>query len=373
MKNDQIIPKVVEYLKEGYYDFAIEDLLKEKNIPESEFTAIIDKAKEIVFEDNFKILNKKHKFIFVTSLLLAFLTLIYFSYFLPYKIESVSVSYPILGSIIICLFSYLAIAYYKTWKLEFIKKIETPNIDYSFIWIMIIPCAILYFIISSRFESVADELLYKNQIEVTGKVISGGETEIQNRYGKATYSKIIVEFNTIEGAKRIAYEDVSNSEFQNFYLNQEINLIYSKTNPENINLLISDSDFRKFKKSKERDILPQDLINFMAVDNKNAQKELNKISYGWEYHKQKMMWINVRKNIAISLSNNLVIYIGENVDVARNYLEKDGYKLIEPIDPQMLHLVGRSVWLNKNFTAIIEKASIKNGEQPIAIITIMKK
>ena len=184
----------------------------------------------------------------------------FFWFIIPTQIESTSIFFPVLGSLLICLFSYLSLIYYKTWELEFVKKHETPEINYHIFGLMFIPGVILYFIISSRFENLADNLLKENQIEVTGKIISGEETEIQNRRGNIQISTIVVEFLTKEGNKIIAYEDIGHYEFQNFYLNQEVNLIYSKTNPQNISLLMSNKNITKFKNSKEKDILPEDML-----------------------------------------------------------------------------------------------------------------
>ena len=208
----------------------------------------------------------------------------------------------------------------------------------------------------------------ENQIEVTGKIISGGETEIQNRRGNIQISTIVVEFLTKEGNKIIAYEDIGHYEFQNFYLNQEVNLIYSKTNPQNISLLMSNKNITKFKNSKEKDILPEDMIYLMSVDKKNILTELNKISYGWEYNNKEALWVNNRRNIGISISSIMVVYIAQNFDTIDYFIEKDGFKRIGQAKYDT-----NKIYEKDNYKATITMLKRENGQEPFAMTTITKK
>jgi hypothetical protein len=374
MENEKIIATIVDHLKADYCESEIKDILKDKNISENDFKNLYDKSKEIVNNDNIIKLAKNNKLKFFAYVSITFLTLLIFLFYLPKQIESPSTFYSIIGSVIICLFAFISIVYYKTWKLEFVKKQETPNINYSFLVIMILPCAILYFIISSVFESVADNMLKENQIEVLGKVISGGETEIQNRRGNIKISTIVVEFMTEEGKKVIASEEVDTYEFQGFYLNQEVNLIYSKTNPKNINFLLSDADISKFKNSQEKEITPNDLIKLISLNSKDIKTELDKISYGWEFNNQEMLWVNKRKNLGISINSTTVNYIGQNLSTADYFLKKNGFKRIDKKETSSLsRFDANKLYESNSYQASIKALLQGNGKEPLAITTITKK
>jgi hypothetical protein len=371
MEDKKNISIIVEHLKAGYHESEIKDLLEDKNISKDNLQLLFDKSKEIVFEDNLILLAKKNKFRFITYISLLILTLIIFIFYLPIQIELPSTIYPIIGSVLICIFSFISFAYVNTWNPEYVKKYETPNINYIF---LIIPCGILYFIIALRFEVVADNILKENQVDVIGKVISGGQTEIQNRRGNITTSTIVVEFLTKEDKKIIAYEDISSYEFNQFYMNKEVKLIYSKSNPENINLLISSSDLRKFKNSKEKDIVAKDLIHLMSIDNKNIEAELNKISYGWEYNNQELLWINNRKNVGVSVTQNLVLYIDQNFYTSDSFLEESSFKRVDKTNSDNLSEYNdNKVYENDNYKATVKMLRRGNGQEPLAITTITKK
>ena len=374
MENEKIIEIIVEHLKADYYEHQIKEILVDKNISANDFRTLFDKSKEIVKDYNIAQISKKHKIKFIAYVLATVITLLIFWFYLPAQIESPSMMYSIIGSVLACIFAFTAFCYYKTWELEFVQKYETPNINYSFLVIMILPCGILYFINSTVFENVADNLLKENQIEVTGKVISGGETEFQGRRGDIKISTIVVEFLTEDGHKIIAYEEVDTYEFKGFYLNQEVSLIYSKTNPHNISFLLTDEDIKKFKNSNEKELMPKDLINLMTTDKTNIKTELNKISYGWEYNTQMMLWENKRKNIGVSVIDNKVIYIGQNFSTAHYFLEKNGFKRInKQITSSLPQLDALKIYENENYQATIKTLVQENGQQPMAITTIIKK
>lgn len=374
MTNEQLTSLIVQYLKGGYYEYEIKELLKEKNIAEDDFKISFEKAGELVYRDKLKMLEKRNKLFFALFITLLIVTFIVFFFVLPIQIESPSTFLSILGAAVMCVFSYLSIAYYKSWELEFIKNHETPRINFGFLIIMLLPGLLVYFLFSYRFENVADAMLKENQIEVVGKVVSGGETEINNRRGSIKISTIVIEFLTKEGQKIIAYEDVDSYEFKGFHLNQEVTLIYSKTNPKNISLLMSDSDISAFKGSKERDIQPKDLIYLMSVDRENILTSLNQISYGWEFNEQEALWVNNRKNIGISVSENVVVYIAHNFNTADYFLEKNGFKRVDKENSGGLSRFDRTkVYEYENYNATIEAVPQANGEAPLAVTTIRKK
>lgn len=373
MKKDTLVLKAVQYIKEDYYDFAIKDLLLEDGANPDEADMLLEEGKKIVYQEQILAISKKRKIIFGAVVSLLLLTFYYFLFVLPSSVESPSVTYSLLGTVLICFLGYLCIAYYKSWDLEFVRKHEELNINYSFLVIMLVPGTILYFIISSVFENTAESILKKNQIEVVGTVISGGENEIHTRRGTIKLAKIVVEFETREGEKIIADKDVSSYEFNNFYYKQEVNLIYSKTNPHNIAILTTSQALKEFKNSQERDITYHDLENLIDVKEDKLKAELDKIVYGWEYESSVKAWVNNRKNVGVAVHDNSIVYIAPNGAVAHYLLEKEGYVALNKNDSSFVAKVyGIGQYKKGNLIATIEMISTKNGEPPMAMTTLRK-
>jgi hypothetical protein len=179
---------------------------------------------------------------------------------------------------------------------------------------------------------------------------------------------------TEEGKKVIASEEVDTYEFQGFYLNQEVNLIYSKTNPKNINFLLTDADISKFKNSQEKEITPNDLIKLISLNSKDIKTELDKISYGWEFNNQEMLWVNKRKNLGISINSKTVNYIGQNLSTADYFLKKNGFKRIDKKETSSLsRFDANKLYESNSYQASIKALLQGNGKEPLAITTITKK
>jgi len=374
MANDPLISKAIQYIKEDYYDFAIRDLLLQDGVSSFEVDELIEKAKKAVFEEKINFTAKKYKLLFALNVFLMLATLFYFFSVLPEQIESSSFFYPFLGSLVTCFFGFLSIAFYKSWDLEFLRKHESIHINYSFLIIMLLPGVILHFIIASVFENTAEEILKKNQIEVEGTVISGSETETHYRGNSIKEAKIVVEFETVEGEKIIAYKEVSSYEFDKFYYRQNINLVYSKTNPHNINFLTSDQDMKKFKNSAEKEITPLDLERLIDIEG-NVREQLDQMVYGWSYDQHNEAWINERKNIAIKFNTNSVTFMAPNGELAHYFLEKAGYEAInkEGKEDIMTKAFGTGLVYKKgDLMAVIELISTKNGEPPMSMTTIRR-
>ena len=79
-------------------------------------------------------------------------------------------------------------------------------------------------------------MLKKNKVEVVGTVMSYAVTK-KTVSGRITDIRIGVEFNTLEGERIIADKKVLSYELNQIYEGQEVNVIYSKTNPHNNDVL----------------------------------------------------------------------------------------------------------------------------------------
>lgn len=157
---------------------------------------------------------------------------------LPVKIESPSILYSLLGSILICLFGFLSFIYFGTWKKDKLRKTGNISLKFDVLLIfMMLPVIIMYAIINSVFENVAEDMLKKNKVEVVGTVMTYAVTK-KTVSGRITDIRIGVEFNTLEGERIIADKKVLSYELNQIYEGQEVNVIYSKTNPHNNDVLL---------------------------------------------------------------------------------------------------------------------------------------
>jgi amino acid transporter len=315
MADAKLIEQVIGKLRANYWEYEIVDFLRNKDIPEDEITAVIDAAKAVYHEERVTFYKKQNKLYFILWTSLTVLCLAMFLFVLPAQdLGEHSTILSIIGAALFFGLAYPAIAYSKSWRDEFVRKHETPNIDFSFFPIFFIPAVIVFFIFSWRFESASDRILRDTKVEATGKVISGSSTEVKRvlRSGGVTFSTIVVEFMTEEGNKVIAYEDVSSYEFQQFYIGQEVNLVYSKTNPKNIDLLVNAENVRELMDTQERQIDPSDLIALISTKQEDVLGKLNKIMYGWNYNGEKSMWINEKHNSIVMLADNEVRFIASS-------------------------------------------------------------
>ena len=373
MKENPFVIRAVQYIKADYNDFEIRIFLLEEGALEDEVDNILQEATVILEEEQVETNSKKYKVFFVLFAVLFVAMFYYFLFVLPAKIESASIPYSLLGSMLICLFGILSFVYFGSWNKDKLRKTGGINLKFDVLFfLMMFPVIIMYFIINSVFEDVAQDMLKKNQIEVVGTVISNRATKTVS--GRITEIKIVVEFNTLEGEKIIADKEVSLYEFNQIYEGQEVNVVYSRTNPHSVDVLLFDDAIRKFKNSAERDITPRDLANLIGLEKEQVGVELNKIIYGWEYDTNKKVWLNDRKGVGISVRESEVSYLSSNTQFASYLLQKDGFVAINKNDssfPAKVYGIGH-LYKKDNLIAAIEMISSKNGGPPMAMIILRR-
>lgn len=365
MKENPLVFKAVQYIKADYNDFEIRNFLLEEGAVEDEVDNILQEASAILEEEQVQTNSKKYKVFFILFVMFFVASFYYFLFVLPAKIESASILYSLLGSILICLFGILSFVYFGTWSKDKLRKTGNISLKFDILLIsMVFPVIIMYAVINSVFEDAAEDMIKKNYIEVVGTVISNTVTK-KLVSGRITNIKIAVEFNTLEGEKIIADKEVSAYEFKQIYEGQEVNVVYSKTNPHNVDVLLFDDAIRKFKNSLERDITPQDLANLIGLEKEQVEVELNKIIYGWEYDNNKKAWFNERKNIGISVHENKVSYLSLNAQYAHFLLERNGFVAIKS-ESGLLFKKG-------NLIASFQVLSAKNNEEPPFSVLIIER
>lgn len=238
MEEKSLVLKVVEYIKADYNDFEIRNSLLEEGAGEDEVDDILQEANAILEEEQVQTNSKKYKVFFILFVLIFVSSFCYFLFVLPVKIESPSILYSLLGSILICLFGFLSFIYFGTWKKDKLRKTGNISLKFDVLLIFImLPVIIMYAIINSVFENVAEDMLKKNKVEVVGTVMTYAVTK-KTVSGRITDIRIGVEFNTLEGERIIADKKVLSNELKQIYEGQEVSVIYSKTNPHNNDVLL---------------------------------------------------------------------------------------------------------------------------------------
>ena len=127
MTKDEILERVIERVKDYENNLEIEIFLKRREVNPDEFKSIIETARAFVLEERLRTMPKKNKTLFTLFLALVFATVYLFAFYLPTTNVSQNQTFlSILGTATFCFVSFLAFAYYGTWKPIFLKYRE-PN------------------------------------------------------------------------------------------------------------------------------------------------------------------------------------------------------------------------------------------------------
>jgi hypothetical protein len=297
MKKDEIVEYIVDRINANEDQYQIEASLKRKEIDPAQFDSLIDQALAKISEHKLKIYPRRNiiRFTIWTILLLFFSALFFF--ILPgLGITRNTITLSILGTICLSVSLLNVFGYYGSWRKTYIEKYGKPKpaVD-IYLTLGFLPAIIFYFIISSCFSSGADEVLKNTKEDAIATVVDGSSIE-----GTISYASVKVEFTTKEGKFVSATEDVTSYNFKDFYLGQKLNIVYSKDDPHNIDLLIDNYSVLKYKNKLQREIEPKDLLNLSSVSFENLGAELNKINNNWVYNDSEGVWIDEKRQQIIS-------------------------------------------------------------------------
>lgn len=371
MEKENIINYIIQGLKNGDEEYQIERYLKIKDVNSSEFETLFETAKNKILEERLETYPKKNKQSFIIWTILTVALFVIFFFILPKQNISHNLLLSIIGAISLSFSAFHSLMYYKSWEEDFIKKVRKPKKDLNlFFAISAIPIVILYFIISWCLKNGADNILKNTQEDAIATIIDGSSVEGR----RLNFADITVQFETKDGKEIIAVEDVSTYEFKQFYKGQKLNIIYSKDNPQNIDLLIDDENIRQLKDSQEREIVPTDLINLLSKDKEHVTSELNKINFGWAYNSDKSMWINEKRQNMILINDNQITFIAGTKDYNYTFPKKllnMGFKKTNKKDPADIFETGEKTFENENYKVSIK--SISDSSSTNSIIIINKK
>jgi len=338
-----------------------------------EFAVYIKEAETVAYQERLKTFPPIYKRKYYISISCLVASIIMFFIVIPTcNIVEFVTFISIIGSFCIVFSAAFVLIFRKRWLPSSLIHRRTKNFDYTSLFVLsLIPVVILTFIIYLIIESGAYHTLKNTQEEVMGTVIDGLSRETKSRRGGLfDETFVVVEFTTKSGKRMVVKKDVSSYQFKDFYKGQELELIYSRENPKNIDLLIDKSAVKELMHTEERSIKPLDLFNLLAMDEKNILPELKKISYGWGYDSLSQIWTNSRATSSIKIVGNKLMY-ATIYDMGTNYLflkelDKTEFKRMS----QSKSVIDVGMFESEDYSIIQQ---IVNKEQMFIITTVIKK
>lgn len=330
LHNQSIIDEVAKRIKRSDFVHQIKSYLKSKGLNAEEIEAYYLKGKEEMVTQKMAKLPARNKLIFGAALMGIIVVIIVFTWLWPSSGVLKSGIPTIIGSALILTFSFIVLLFHKSWDPEVIrakyeKKKERDTLKplaYA-----IIPAFISYFAFSACFQQGANNLLKETMVSTSGIVTNGFSNQTQN--GSTT--QITIEFKTNTGKLIEVIKDVDDRDFDQYYLDQKIPVVYSSLNPYHYKLLMDDASIKEFAGVDNRDIHPKDLIEFFDVSAEKMTDELNKISFGWEPSiETESAWTNSMRMEDLIIRPNSVEFLTTNALLSSypRMLEKMGYKQI---------------------------------------------
>lgn len=180
------------------------------------------------------------------------------------------------------------------------------------------------FLIFHEIEMESNEFSYYGEFSY-GHIVDGSSFKTR----KADFTNLTIQYLTKDGVRLTEKCDISASEFEKYYLNQEVPIVYSKRYPSFFKVLRGDNEIAKYSKTKIRNITLTDLISLF--DKQNSMEviaTLDAINIKWENENSEQtnttIYTNNLKNIAIKITaNKNLVYLHNN---ASNNLFEDEIK-----------------------------------------------
>lgn len=363
MKRKDLLLEITKRIQRNEYSYQIKKFLASKGLSEEQQDEILAEAKKNIKDEKLQKLPTKNKIIFGTFLSLTILTFVLFMFVFPeYDIYGITIILAVLGTILFIIFAVLTLLYINRWKPEKVAlEVEDKiNPDYTIAFALaIIPAIVLFFIFSARFDAVEDRILSETQVRTDGIIISG----ISTSSGTGTYSSIVVRFTTEDGKMKEIKTEVGNTEFNRYYKDQRVNIVYSSKYPSIMRLLTQEDNIRQFTDTVERDLTPDDLEAILTEEFIPSVKGLNKISLGWKEDASSGTWYNENKGAGLRfIGQTEIAYICEYLDADKfiKALKRRGYKRMEGDGKRTVVTVQSQYFENENFVVFVETTMKSN-------------
>ncbi|WP_298420655.1 hypothetical protein [uncultured Kordia sp.] len=374
MKRKDLLSEVIKRIQRNEYSYQIKKYLGSKGLSEEKQEEILAEAKKNIREEKLQKLPTKNKIIFATFLSLTILTFVLFMFVFPeYDIYGITIILAVIGVLLFIIFAVMTFMYLNRWKPEKIElEVEDKlNPDYTAAFaVAIIPAIVLFFIFSARFDAVEDRILSETQVRTDGIIISG----ISTSSGTGTYSSIVVRFTTEDGKMKEIKTEVGNSEFNRYYKDQRVNIVYSSKYPSIMRLLTQEDNIRQFTDTEERDLTPEDMEAILTEEFIPTVKGLNKISLGWRKDGSSGAWYNENKEAALKfIDNSEIAYVCGYMDAQHfvSELKQRGYKKVEGGSKRTGVIIQSDYYENDDFVAFVE-TKMKSNDL-VTIIQMARK
>lgn len=312
MSEEKIISELIRMKNKSARHRELKSYLLANGFSDEKAEEQIAKANEINSQNNSDSLPMINKIKFGISAGFVLLILILYFFVFPYKTYVHVRIFSIFGTIFFGMAFYYALQYYRSWEKEKIEqKSKFPNqfnVDVP-IGLLLIPIVLIYFIFSWFLESGQETILKETQVETTGTIVAG--SSLSSRSFDMT--ELNIEYITKDGKKIKASQEISKTEFNKYYLGQRVQLLYSTADTQNIVLLATEENIKKYKDSEERNLALNDFFSLLETPNNTILEKLNKIKYGWVYDQN--VWVNDsyeslimkdEKSVSFVTSQNLV-------------------------------------------------------------------
>ncbi|WP_046757577.1 APC family permease [Kordia jejudonensis] len=363
MKRKDLLAEITKRIKRNEYSYQIKKYLGSKGLSEAQQDEILAEAKKNIKDEKLQKLPARNKMIFAIFLSLAVLSFVFFMFILPeYDIYGVTIIMAVVGVIFVTIFTVIALTYLNRWKPEKVAmEVEDKlPVDYtSSFAIAIIPAIVLFFILSARFDAVEERILAETQVRTEGIIISG----ISTTSGTGTYSTIVVRYTTKNGKTKEVQAEVGNSEFNRYYQDQRVNIIYSSKYPSIMRLLTQEDNIRQFTDTEERNLLPEDLEAILTGDFIPSVTGLNKISFGWREDVSSGVWYNENKDAALKfIDDKEIAYMCDYIS-ADNFVKalmEKGYKKVEGGEKRTVTMIQSQYYESDEFVAFVETTMKSN-------------
>jgi uncharacterized Zn ribbon protein len=284
-----------------------------------------------------------------------------------------------LGAAFSCLFAFYVYVYRNTWKSPFVEKQPKPKIYYFFLLMFFLPGIIMYWIFSARFSWAQDKVLKGTQVEAIAHVLNGRTSGIKRVLGRGelTRTSVTVGFVTEKGDSVVVTKEIPESRLKDYYKGQELHIIYSKENPQNIDLLTDDETVRSFRKTEQRPLFITDLLRLSAINPDQLSAELNRISYGWDFDAGKAVYVNEHFKNAIGYINNNLTFICPQGDrfAIIDSLKVKGFQKVSKDDATDVFGTGPFTYENSQYSVELRVEFIHpgvDGDGP-EIVTVTRK
>ncbi|QDO94675.1 hypothetical protein FNB79_12130 [Formosa sediminum] len=236
----------------------------------------------------------------VLWIILLIITFILFYYLIPLEIYNKS---PFIiagiGGVIFTILLAQAIFNFKNWN-DYVVKTKYSGIKkYKYTPLLILPGLVMYFVFFINFSYQKKGNIKESGHKVTGEIID--LTSFQRLKGGGS-SSLTIKFSTKEGKELIVDQNVN--DISNYYKGQNIELMYSKENPEMINIIPT-------VKIDYDEIKINEIISLLSVSDKNIH--LKKINPEWKKTENNTWVKGQRDRIQITEKNEIACVISDDL------------------------------------------------------------